>query len=98
MQPILEAKSVLPLYSLNRGFAQCSTHLHMHDFTTVNDLIFVRRSIEKTKNAYKLLIYFIEGFNIATKCVLIFLSLSCNLVLWYDLKVSSLFKMHTPSV
>ena len=33
----------------------------------------------------ELLIYFIEGFEISTECVLIFLSVSCNLVMWYEL-------------
>ena len=48
---------------------------------------FVWRSIEKNQQKkLKLLIYFAERFKIFhQECVLIFLSLCYNLVLWYEL-------------
>ena len=44
------------------------------------------RYTEKQQKMLELLIYFIEGIKISTECVcvLIFLSLSCNLVLWHE--------------
>ena len=34
----------------------------------------------REKKMFEVLIYFVEGIKISTKCVLTFLSLSCNLV------------------
>ena len=49
-------------------------------------LDFVLVYIEKNNKKWReLSIYFIEEIKIDDECVLMFLSLSCNLVLWYEL-------------
>ena len=42
---------------------------------------------EKQDKTLELLIYFIEGVEMLTEGVLIFFSLSCNLVIWYELNI-----------
>ena len=67
-----------------RGFARRSTHLHAHDFAKSFGFLFhsaVWRQTAKNAITFDLM----EGFEISSECVLIFSSLSCNLVMWYEL-------------
>ena len=71
----------------NRGLARRGTHLYAHDFAPL--LGFLLYSVvwrKTTKYAITLDSLYNRIWNFTWVCVLIFLSLSCNLVLWYELK------------
>ena len=54
--------------------------------SNISWFLFVQLSMEENnKQLLKLLINFMEGLDIFMECVLIFLSLSCNLIMWYEL-------------
>ena len=62
-------------------------HLNAHDFATSLGFLFVQHGMEKKQQkTHELSIYFMEGLEILNECVLIFLSLSCSLVMCYELK------------
>ena len=72
------------------GFAQCGTHPYAHDLTPLLGFLFVLRGMEKNNKTccyFDLLYSKIWNFN--RVCVLIFCSLSRNLVLWYELNKSN---------
>ena len=70
----------------NRGFARRGTHLFAHDFVPLLGFLFVWRGIEKTtKHAITFDLLYSKIWNFKRVCVLIFLSLGRNLILWYEL-------------
>ena len=78
------------LICMYRGFAQHGTHIYVHYFVTPFGFFFVRRGLENLeKNNRKHLNFWYTSWEELkfqpSVCVLILLSLSCNLVLWYEL-------------
>ena len=70
----------------NRGFARRGTHLRAHNFSKSLGFLLqsaVWRKTTKNTETFDLLHGRIQNF--IRVCVLIFLLLGCNLVMWYEL-------------
>ena len=69
----------------NRGFAHNAFCTHMCTILPRPLVSFLYGVVQrKTTKTLEPSIYFMERIKIFSKCVLIFLSLSCNLDLWYE--------------
>ena len=70
----------------NRGFAGRATHLYSHDFARLLGFLLYSLVWRKTtKHSIILDSLHDRILNFTWVCVLVFLSLSCSLVIWYEL-------------